>query len=1116
MEASNIQHTGSVGLVGRGGELASLTRALEAALEGAGSLVLLTGEAGIGKTTLADALADHARARGAASVWGRCWDAGGAPAYWPWRQVVRALAAPLGDAALREAAGPGGRWLVRIAPELSPRLPGEDPVEPDDAGQGRFALFDALGTFLRANAARAPLVLLLDDLHAADVATLRALDFVAHGVGDLPLLIVGMFQAAPLARRPDAAALVERLGLRGERIELAGLGVVELETLLGERLSGDTVRQVHLRSAGNPLFATEIARALPSGGSVDRLPGGIQAMIRDRLADLGSDGARVLTAAAVIGHEFRLVTVERVSGMDRAKLLDVLDDAEAVGIVQPVGQTGRYRFRHGLMREALYAGMRKGERAERHLQVGEVLRDLYADQTEERHLAELAHHFVEAASLGEAGPAVELSRRAGRRAMAVCAFEQAADHLLAALRAIELGRPDAATRAELLLELGMAQAAFAHPDTEQTLLGAAELARTLGDRVLLADVALAIGPYALSPGTVDALWVGLLEEALRTLDPADEERRARLMAELGRALYFAPGQGERRRSLAAESVARARATGDQSTLAAVLADAQLATWGPDRTREHVGWITELLELLDQLGNPRAGLPALVRSIDLQLELGDVVAASIALERLQARADDLRDVRAAVLALLHRSRLAAAEGRFGSIPELLAEAAQRDSNLRYSALPLLMGSQAYSVRLLCGGLEELEPVVDQTADRLLNMPVWRAARARLYVETGRDAEAGLELDRIAAGSFGRVERDSFFLATVGLFAEVAWRVGARRHADVLLELLTPFADRMMLTTGGLFLGPVARALGQLTALRGEPDRALEHFAAGRAAARRIAAAPYVVVTDVDEAALRLAAGDGNGARALLENARSAAAALGMAGVSARIAGLQEVATAPASARGGQPAATSPDGAPVPGRLVREADTWLLELGEHSVRLRDAKGVRHLAVLLAHPGIPVHAVELVAGGGSGAPGPSAAQATAAGLSVQPDAGGSGPGLDEAAKRAYRERITDLREAIDEAERFNDPERAAGAREELDAIAAQLAGAVGLGGRDRTTGSAAERARVNVTRALRSTLRRVTEHDPALGGALEACVRTGTFCSYEAPVLHPVTWQVDDGGR
>jgi hypothetical protein len=164
------------------------------------------------------------------------------------------------------------------------------------------------------------------------------------------------------------------------------------------------------------------------------------------------------------------------------------------------------------------------------------------------------------------------------------------------------------------------------------------------------------------------------------------------------------------------------------------------------------------------------------------------------------------------------------------------------------------------------------------------------------------------------------------------------------------------------------------------------------------------------------------------------------------------------------------------------------------------------VRHLALLLSRPGVEVHSLELSGGIGETVSGGVAGELAATDVGV-----GSGPALDAAAKSAYRRRLEDLRDELDEAERFNDPERAARAREEIDFLAAELSSAVGLGGRDRPQGSDAERARVNVTRAIRSTIRRLAEHDEALGAELEATIHTGLFCRYQPDPRRPLKWDV-----
>ena len=193
------------------------------------------------------------------------------------------------------------------------------------------------------------------------------------------------------------------------------------------------------------------------------------------------------------------------------------------------------------------------------------------------------------------------------------------------------------------------------------------------------------------------------------------------------------------------------------------------------------------------------------------------------------------------------------------------------------------------------------------------------------------------------------------------------------------------------------------------------------------------------------------------------------------------------------------------------LAREGDVWRLDYEGRVLRVRDAKGMRHLALLLANPGIEFHAVDVATAAEGGA---APAAENVEGLGVRAGTGDAGPALDSQAKAEYRTRLEDLRAEIEEAESFNDPERAAHAREEMEFIAHELSAAVGLGGRDRRAASAAERARVNVTRALRREIRRIADEDAGLGRELETTVRTGTFCAYEPDPRRPVAWEVDAG--
>jgi hypothetical protein len=207
------------------------------------------------------------------------------------------------------------------------------------------------------------------------------------------------------------------------------------------------------------------------------------------------------------------------------------------------------------------------------------------------------------------------------------------------------------------------------------------------------------------------------------------------------------------------------------------------------------------------------------------------------------------------------------------------------------------------------------------------------------------------------------------------------------------------------------------------------------------------------------------------------------------------------------RAAEPLATA-----VEAMLSREGEVWSFDFEGRVVRVRDSKGIRHLAELLSQPGVEVHALDLVRSASpADAASVGASTAAAAELTVEDGAAGMGSALDAAAKAAYRRRLEDLREDLDEAERFNDPERAARAREEMEFIASELAAAVGMGGRDRPQGSDAERARVNVTRAIKTAIRRLAEEDGELGEELEATVHTGLFCRHEPHMRRPVRWQI-----
>ncbi len=364
--------------------------------------------------------------------------------------------------------------------------------------------------------------------------------------------------------------------------------------------------------------------------------------------------------------------------------------------------------------------------------------------------------------------------------------------------------------------------------------------------------------------------------------------------------------------------------------------------------------------------------------------------------------------------------------------------------------------------------------------------------------------------MAARDFTDIPRYNGFIIAVTLLADVCSRIGDAARAERLYQLLLPFAERN--ATGGQagFAGPVARYLGLLAGTRGEWQAAAAHFEAARAAGARMASQPIVLQAHLDEAemlARRDTHGDREQAVALLAEAEAIAGDLGLDRIVERI-DARRAALGGAGMPLAEPhrAVNVRDGA----RLRREGDVWAFDFEQRSVRVRDSKGVRCLATLLGNPGIEIHAAELARDDGH--PG-ARGDADATGLEMTERAGeDAGPLLDAEAKAAYRQRLEGLRDEVEEAESFNDPERAARAREEIRFVARELAGAVGLGGRDRRAASNVERARVSVTKAIRTAIKRVAEHDHALGHELEATIHTGTFCSYEPDPRNPLDWRVE----
>jgi len=1118
-------HAGPV-FVGRQRELAELRAGLEDAVGGRGRFFLVVGEAGIGKTRLAEELAREAAERGGVALWGRCWEGEGAPPYWPWVQVIRALLQGVPAEELRPAVGAGAPYLVPLVPELGERFRDLPALSTSPRSEhARFYLFDAVATLLRSAAQRTPLVLVLDDLQWADAPSLLLLQFLAHELRDVRILLLGTYREVEVRQAPAVAEILGALGRDGHHVPLRGLGEEEvrrfLEETIGRSPAPVLVRAVHRETEGNPFFVDEIVRLLVAERALERhedpspgrfpVPQGVREAIRRRLAPLPPPAREALALASVVGREFDLAILHRACGLDPEALLETLGPALAREIVvREPGGVGRYRFAHALIRETLYEELGPAERIRLHGQIGEVLEEVHrTDPTP--HLTALAHHFLEAAPARGADKALVYSTRAGRHAAASLAYEAAAAHFQSALEVLGLARPgDERERCELLLARGDVQ--WKSGDgrgARETFQQAAEIARRIGDAPLLARSALGFAGEGsrllwVRSEVVDQPRIELLEEALHRLGDGDPGLRAQLLARLAINLYWAP-EPERVVALSEEAVRLARQLGDPRLLAAVLRARWIALWRPEGAAERLAIADEILHLGERTGDRELALLGHRFRIVGFLEHGDVVAADREIEAWAQIAGELRQPLYLTDLAMWRATRAIMDGRFADGEEQAqraVELGQREPDVQ----PILRHEiQTFLLHFHKGCLDQL---VGRSQPRT-GVPATmfqRCARAFVWSETGRQAEARRELSALAKEGFP-LPRDGAWVVSMSLLSAVAAELNDRTSAAQLYELLMPYAGRVGIFAAGLACwGSVSYHLGLLASTLGRVADAIRHYEDAATVHERMGARPFLAWTQLAHARLLLTrdAGARRGeAAALLTSALATARELGMDGLVAKVRRLGLDAAPTAGAQ--EPA----DGEAV---FRNEGDVWTVIYAGTSVRLKHSKGLGDIAILLANRGRDIHVADLIAASAGAPPDPRstpAADLVAQGLRVSRGASGDAV-LDHRARADYRERLAGLHRELEDAERCNDEGRVARARAEFDFIAGELASAFGLGGRGRRAGSPIERARKAVASRIRFSLAHIARVHPALASHLRRYIRTGTVCSYVVPD-EPVRWRV-----
>ncbi|MET7372384.1 ATP-binding protein [Micromonospora arida] len=1074
-------------IIGRDHPAGLLRAELDRATTSHGGLVLVTGEPGIGKTTLVTSAAREARQRGALVLGAACWDSDSAPGYWPWVQVLRGLRRSADDwAVARPDAEPALAALLGetdTSKQQAERLTSWAGVDTDSADQEAFALYDAVTAALVAVSQQRPVVVVLDDLHWADPASLRLLGFAAQHTWFERLLLVGTYRDAEIesGEHPLRPLLMPLLA-KATTITLTGLSRDEVAALMartaGRAPDADLVDEVHRRTGGNPFFIEQTARLWHADDAAGTIAPGVREAVRRRLAQLPPAVVEALTVAAVLGREFHRQVLAACGAAPVAQVDRLLDRAVTARLVVARGG-GRFAFAHDLVRETLYDGLSHDERQARHGAVVRAVDDL-RELTDQLIPADLARHAY------LAGPALDSARvatllvAAGRDAFVRLAADEASVHFRRALEVVE----DREQRVRILIEFGEAQ--YHHADREESaalLAEAGALARTLDDPVLLARVALIVN-RARQVETVHSIDAAeLVRDAYRKLigEPALDASVGVLVADL---------------ITATETIAR-RGQDDEALTFSLWARHD-TTWGLGTAAARAALTAEIRDVARRTGDRETELWATSLRWVALLELGDPHFNEEFTTFVSAdRHGDLS--RHQISAAIDSGIIAAFRGDFAEADERFAVLSDF-SDPGHAEFGFMGHHLRWSRLLLQGRFAEADTLLDALAP--VDYPYRELLRAITAAERG-DGETAV---RLTAGIEAAAIRYPRPVSPIWLRlrAQAAAASADPQRCDAARAALAPHRGEWMVALFGCDVsGPVDHWLAMIDTAQQRWDDAIAGFTAARESADRLGARTWSLIARaglVNALAGRGNPGDAATLTALRATTAQQAAALGMTQLLHRIAdpsptdAAEQTAIAPQAVAPGQ--ATAVTLASEGYEFRRDGPVWQLAYDGVVVHLPDAKGLHDLHLLLSRPGSDVPAVELL----DPAAGPELVAARRMGADAV---------LDDEAKARYRRHLARLDEEIDRAAARDDDRKVSKLDAERGALLDELRAAAGLAGRSRRLGDEAERARKTVTARIRDTLRKLDDRHPALASHLRDAVSTGSSCRYLPP--DPPPWRL-----
>jgi len=915
-----VAMTGLTPLVGREKEIGLLQQRWEQAVEGMGQVVLLSGEAGIGKSRLVQELKAHVAANPKAWLSEcNCSPYHQSSALYPIidfleRVVLQFQREDSPQKKLNKLEGYLAQYGLSL-PEtvplfavlLSIPLDGKYPplnLSPERQKQKTLA---TMLTILLERAAQQPVLFVVEDLHWADPSTLEFINLIIDQGPTAKVLTLLTF-------RPDfTPPWTMRSHLH--HLTVSRLPKKEIENMAGRVAKGKALPQEVLghvvsKTDGVPLFVEEMTKmVLESGmlkerGDQYELAGALPQLaipttLRDSLTarlDRLATAKEVAQLGAVLGREFPYEWLQAVSPLDETTLhqeLARLVEAELLyqrGIHPQV----TYIFKHALIQEAAYESLLKSKRQQYHRQIAEIFAKQFPN-TVETHPELLAHHYASAGLIEQALPCLQ---RAGQQALQRYTNLEAVVHFTRALELLKT-LPDTPERTEqemnFLVALGEAKKnAGQFSQSMETFQRAADLAKRLRSPEDLARAALGFEEARWRYNLPAGLAARLLEEALNALGKEDSIFRCRVLASLARALIYS--SPERSASFVQQALEMARRINDPSAVLDALRVSLFTQGGPEKIEERMAALNEMLRLAQEVDNRER--IAEVRSFRLfaLLELGDIQAVDAEIEAHDRMAKMLQQPIYIITNSMFRAMRALLDGRFEEAERLIRQTMDMAQGEEDEAMAAAAGIQMFTLRREQGRLRELAPIVKSFVAQHPAVSTWRPGLALIYSELGLEQEARAEFEYLAANDFTDIPKDALWMTCIAYLSEVCAFLGDTVRAATLYQLLLPYAGHTVVISYAFACsGAASRYLGRLAATMSRWEEAEKHFEDALAMNARMGAKPLLARTQHEYAEMLLARGraeDRVKAMSLLDEALVISRELGMKSVVEKVLALKK--------------------------------------------------------------------------------------------------------------------------------------------------------------------------------------------------------------------------------